>query len=239
MSDTTTEHLSAGQLAEQAAHAIRELIHRTHPTSDDLVYPADTATIIATLAHMTGMLPQLLAQLTRRLTHQHQNGSLTLDSLVPQPHLASTMHALTGSLHHAIEHAQHTTAELDTAHQHAAHLAAAEPATNDQGPNTNARGQNSCRPVGPKHLTKRNRVIVDHSTAGLIVPGVVTKLDRARLPEMIPAAALLPHRRCRSGGHAARGPGGGMHAATQSAMCRKADQTRRPQRRRRSCSATG
>ena len=159
MSDTTTttEHLSAGQLADQAAHAIHELNHRTHPASDDLAYPADTAAIIATLAHMTGMLGQLLAQLTAWLTHQHQDGRLTLDSLAPQPDLPQTMHALTDSLQHAIRYAPHTATQLDTAHQHAAHLAAAKPATNDQAPNTNARGQNSCRTVGPNHLTKRKR----------------------------------------------------------------------------------
>jgi len=138
-----------------AAHAIHELNHRAQPSGDDLVYPADTAAIIATLAHMTGMLPQLLAQLTRWLTHQHQDGRLTLDSLEARPGLAPTMHALTDSLQHAIRYAQHTAAELDTAHQHAAHLAAAEPATNYQAPNTNARGQNSCRSLGPNHLTKR------------------------------------------------------------------------------------
>jgi len=150
----TTEHLTAGQLADQAAHAIHELNHRTQPTGADLAYPADTAAIIATLAHMTGMLGQLLAQLTRWLAHQHQHGSLTLDSLAPLPDLPQTMHALTSSLQHAIGHAHHTAAELDTAHQHAAHLAAAEPATNDQHPNTNARGQNSCRSVGPNHLMR-------------------------------------------------------------------------------------
>ena len=163
MSDTTTEHLSAGQLAEQAAHAIRELIHRTHPTGDDLVYPADTATIIATLAHMTGMLPQLLAQLTRWLTHQHQDGRLTPDSLEARPGLAPTMHTLTDSLQHAIAHAQHTAAELDTAHQHAAHLAAAEPATNYQAPNTKCPGPkfmqiSGAKPLDETHSRPKNAV---------------------------------------------------------------------------------
>ena len=173
MSDTTTEHLSAGQLADQAAHAIHELNHRAQPSGDDLVYPADTAAIIATLAHMTGMLPQLLAQLTAWLTHQHQDGRLTLDSLEARPGLAPTMHALTDSLQHAIKYAQHTAAELDTAHQHAAHLAAAEPATNSQGPKTNARGQNSCRSLGPNHLTRRKSpIVVSHSALSRASPTV-------------------------------------------------------------------
>lgn len=157
MSDTTTEHLSAGQLAERAAHAIHELNHRTHPAADDLAYPADTAAIIATLATMTGMLGQLLAQLTNWFTRQHQDGGLALDSLAPQPDLTQAMHTLTRSLQHAIRHAQHTAAELDTAHQHAACLSAAKPATNNQEPNTTVRGQNSCRSLGPNHLTKRSR----------------------------------------------------------------------------------
>jgi len=143
-------------MAERGAHAIHELTRQTQLTGDDLAYPADTAAIIATLAAMTGMLGQLLAQLTRRLAHQHQNSRLTLDSIAPQPDLAQAMHALTSSLYHAIEHARHTAAELDTAHQHAAHLAAAEPATNNRGPNTNARGQNSCRSVRRNHLTKHS-----------------------------------------------------------------------------------
>lgn len=141
--------------------------------SRTLVYPADTAAIIATLAHMTGMLPQLLAQLTAWLTHQHQDGRLTLDSLEARPGLAPTMHALTDSLQHAIKYAQHTAAELDTAHQHAAHLAAAEPATNNQGPKTNARGQNSCRSVGPNHLTRRKSpIVVSHSALSRASPTV-------------------------------------------------------------------
>lgn len=152
MPDTITDHLSAGQLAERAANAIHELNHRTHPTGENLVYPADAAEIIATLAAMTGMLGQLLTQLTRWLAHQHRDGRLTLDSLSPQPDLASAMRALTSSLQHAIEQAQHTAAELDTAHQHAAHLAAAQPATNDQGPNTKGPGPKFMQIGGAKSL---------------------------------------------------------------------------------------
>ncbi|MGK2882567.1 MAG: hypothetical protein ACSLE6_17815 [Mycobacterium sp.] len=57
---------------------------------------------------MTGMLPQLLAQLTAWLTHQHRDRRLTLDSLEARPGLAPVMHALTDSLQHAIRYAQHT-----------------------------------------------------------------------------------------------------------------------------------
>ncbi|KZS57235.1 hypothetical protein A4G26_16405 [Mycobacterium kansasii] len=164
MSDTTTEHLSAGQLADQAAHAIHELNHRAHPSGGDLVYPADTAAIIATLAHMTGMLPQLLAQLTRWLTHQHQDGKLTLDSLEARPGLAPIMHALTDNLQNAIRYAQHTAAELDTAHQHAAHLAAAEPAHQLSSPNTKRPGPKFMQISGAKPLDETQRP--PHRNAG-------------------------------------------------------------------------
>jgi hypothetical protein len=155
MPNTATEHLSASELADQAAHAIGELTRRTRPAGDDLAYPADAAAIIATLAHMTGMLGQLLTQLANWFAHQQQNGRLALDSLAPQPGLAPTMHTLASSLQHAIAHAQHTAEQLDTAHQYAAHLAATEPTTNDHDPKPTARGENSCRSMGPNHLTKR------------------------------------------------------------------------------------
>lgn len=159
MPDTITDHLSAGQLADRAANAIHELNRRTHPTSKDLVYPADAAEIIATLAAMTGMLGQLLTQLTRWLAHQHRDGRLTLDSLSPQPDLASAMRALTSSLQHAIEQAQHTATELDTAHQHAAHLAAAQPATKRSKPQHQGPGPKFMQIGGAKTLDETHQVV--------------------------------------------------------------------------------
>jgi hypothetical protein len=125
MPPTDTRHHPVGHLADQAAHAIRQLNHRTRPATDGLAEPADTAEIIAALASMTGMLPQLLGQLAHWLEHQQHHGRLRLDTLAPLPDPAQTVHALTDSLHHAIQCVQRTAAELDTAHQHAAHLAAA------------------------------------------------------------------------------------------------------------------
>jgi len=52
-----TDQLTVGQLADQAAHAIRLLNHRTRPATKGLADPAETAEIIAALASMTGMCP--------------------------------------------------------------------------------------------------------------------------------------------------------------------------------------
>lgn len=149
MPNTDTEHVAVSDLADQAAHAVRLLNHRTRPATDGLADPLDTAEIIAALASMTGMLPQLLGQLAHWLEREHHHGRLRVDSLAPLPEPTETIHALTSSLQHAIQCVQRAAEELDTAHEHAAHLASAEPAPH--------RGQHSCRSVGPSHLTKRTR----------------------------------------------------------------------------------
>jgi hypothetical protein len=149
MSNTDTEHVAVADLADQAANAIRLLNHRTRPATADLADPAEAAEIIAALASMTSILPQLLGQLAGWLAHEHSYGRLRFDALAPLPDPAQTVHALTSSLQHATQCMQRAAAELDTAHEHAAHLATAEPPPRG--------GQHSCRSVGPSHLTKRRR----------------------------------------------------------------------------------
>ena len=141
MSTTNTEDIALGDLADQAAHAIRLLNHRTRLGIGGPVDPADAAEIIAALATMTARLPQLLGQLAGWLEHEHHHSRLRVDDLTPQPDTAQTVHAVSNSLQHATRCLQRVAAELDTAHQHAAHLAS-------------ARSQDSCRSVGPDHLTK-------------------------------------------------------------------------------------
>ena len=143
MPSTPDEHLAVGEVADQAAHAIRQLTHRTRPATRGLAEPSDTAEIIAALASMTGMLPQLLTQLAHWLDHQHHRVQLRVDDPTPLLDTTQTVHTLIDRLREATRCLQSTTAELDAAHQHATHLAA------------NNRGQNSCRSVGPSHLTKR------------------------------------------------------------------------------------
>jgi hypothetical protein len=149
MTGTHTEHVAVGHVAARAADAIRLLNHLTRPGAGGLAEPCDAAEVIADLAAMTWRLPQLLGQLARWLEGELQNGSLRVDELSPLPDPDEAVLTLTQSLQHASESLRSTAEELDTAHQHAAHLAA-----------TPARGrsQNSCRSVGPSHLTKRTRL---------------------------------------------------------------------------------
>ncbi len=128
-----TQHLSehsVGPLAQQAAHAVRALNHRTRPNAGGLTDPLDTADLIAELAHLTGMLPQLLGQLGDWLEAEHHLGRPRVDPDAPHPDPEQTIHALTSALRHAAHTQQRTAHALDTAHQHAAHLAAInEPTT--------------------------------------------------------------------------------------------------------------
>ncbi len=85
MPATHTEHIIAGHLADRAAHDIRLLNHGTRPATDGPTQPGDPAEIIAALASMTGMLPQLLGQLAHWLEHQQHDGRLRVDTLTPPP----------------------------------------------------------------------------------------------------------------------------------------------------------
>ena len=148
-----TEQVAIGDLAAQATAVIRQINHLTHPATAELTNPCDAADVIAALAAMTWMLPQLLGQLAHWLQHEHRAGRLRVDDLAPLPNSDQTMQALTRSLQHASQALRHAAEELDTAHQHAAHLATTEADTPAR-----ARGQNSCRSVGPNHLTKRSQL---------------------------------------------------------------------------------
>lgn len=150
MASTDTGPHDTGRLADQATHAVRELTHLTRPAVGGLTEPCDASDVIAALAAMTWMLPQLLGQLTHWLQHEHHADRLRVDDHAPLPDPDPTVHALTRSLQHASQALKRAAEELDTAHQHTAHLATTDPDTPAR-----TRGQNSCRSVGPNHLTKR------------------------------------------------------------------------------------
>jgi hypothetical protein len=61
---------SIGQWADDAVQAVRVLDHRTRPATGELTDPADPAEVIAGLAALAGMLPQLLDQLAGWLLDQ-------------------------------------------------------------------------------------------------------------------------------------------------------------------------
>lgn len=112
------------QWAELAEQAVRVLNHRTRPTLIELTGPAQTAEVIAVLASMAAMLPQLLDQLARWLLEQQHDGRLRVDFLAPHSDVCQAVHAAVGALAHASECSRRTGHALHAAHQHAAHLAA-------------------------------------------------------------------------------------------------------------------
>ena len=115
--DTSPEP-TIGQLAEQAAQAVRALNHLTRPGTDALAHPAEAGDLAAALCCLTGRLPQLLSQLNRWLVSQQQAGHLRVDTSSPLPEPAAAVHAVTGQLTQAALNAQQASDALDTAHQH-------------------------------------------------------------------------------------------------------------------------
>ena len=108
-------------LGEQAADALRELNHLTRD-GDAFAGPAELCWLLADLATTAQRLPQLLAQLSRWLNQQHANATLRADNNdCPGALVAATTAALSG----AADHARRLAADMDAAHQHAAHLAIA------------------------------------------------------------------------------------------------------------------
>ncbi|HYU85914.1 MAG TPA: hypothetical protein VEK80_14030 [Kribbellaceae bacterium] len=120
------------QWAELAEQAVRVMTHRTRPALTELTDPADAAEVIADLASLAAMLPQLLDQLARWLLEQQHDGRMRVDFLAPQSEVCQAVHAAVGALAHAGECSRRAGHALDTAHQHAAHLAT----TDDNGPNS-------------------------------------------------------------------------------------------------------
>ena len=106
-------------LGEHATEAIRELNHRTRHR-DAFTDPTQLSELIAELAALAGMLPQLLDQHRRWLHNEHHNTPLRVDNDIDPGELVCLAAAqLTRASHYA--HALADT--LDNAHQHVAHLA--------------------------------------------------------------------------------------------------------------------
>ncbi len=107
------------RLGEQAADALRELNHHTRD-SDAFTDPAELCWLLADLNATAQRLPQLLAQLSRWLNQQHANATFRADnSDCPGELIAAATAALAG----AANHARRLAVDVNTAHQHTAHLA--------------------------------------------------------------------------------------------------------------------
>ena len=123
---------SIGQWADDAVQAVRVLNHRTPPATGELTDPADPAEVIAGLAALAGMLPQLLDQLAGWLLDQQCGGRPRVDNLAPQPDVTQAVHPTAAALTHAGECLRPAGHAIDTAHQHAAHLATTDDGGDDE-----------------------------------------------------------------------------------------------------------
>jgi hypothetical protein len=126
MINTGIGELTAGQLGEQAAQAVRALNHLTRPALGALSDPVEAAELIAALASVTGGLPQLTGQLASWLSSEDRTGRLRVDADSPH-HPAGTAAAVmdaTAALTQAGQCAHAAGRALDAAHQVLARLAA-------------------------------------------------------------------------------------------------------------------
>jgi hypothetical protein len=116
--------LTTGELAEQAAEAVRALNHLTRRESGTLAYPGEVCEIVTALARAASRLPQLLGQLSGWLHAEQRHGRLRVDALSPQPDPAMAVADVIGELTRASQCAHAAGRALDAAHQQLAHLAA-------------------------------------------------------------------------------------------------------------------
>ena len=72
--------MTPGEIASQAAHAIRVLNELTHGGGGELSHPGDVRDIVGSLELIGQGLPQLCEHLARFLVIQHEDGQLAHDS---------------------------------------------------------------------------------------------------------------------------------------------------------------
>jgi hypothetical protein len=121
----TTDTEQAIDLAEQAAQAVRALIHLTRRTGT-LADPADTYLLLAALTTLAQRLPQLLTQIDRRLDTDLDPAQLRVDGWAPIPEPPALLDGVSSDLHRASQLADHLGAALDSPQQTIAHLAVAD-----------------------------------------------------------------------------------------------------------------
>ena len=132
---TAGEHISRprpGELADQAAEAIRAL---NHVTPEALDYPGDLYEVIASLKLMAQRLPQLFGQMSAWLEHEHAAGRIAHDTRqIPEQYVRG----VTGSLARAGADSSALADALNAAHNGCSGLKAAQPEAGDRPAGTGA-----------------------------------------------------------------------------------------------------
>ena len=111
------------ELADEAARAVRELIHRTRH-ADAFTGPSELYRLVGDLTLLVGGLPQLLGQLEGWLHAEHDAGRVRSDTHNdPGPAVSDAA----DDLAEAGDAARNVARALNGAHQHLAHLGSLTP----------------------------------------------------------------------------------------------------------------
>jgi hypothetical protein len=114
---------ASGDLANQAADAIRALTHATRPGAADYEYPADVYVVVGSLGRLVQDLPQSLRQAVRWLADTHARGGVRDVDAGTEAETAQTVCAVILELSEAATHAGRAANSLRDAHAPAARLA--------------------------------------------------------------------------------------------------------------------
>lgn len=105
--------MTAAELSDEAAEAIRRLNHLTREAGDGLEYPGDAYSTVANLKALVQRLPQTFEQILAFLTNLHDGGHLRSDR---GPNADDDMAAVKAALDWAADDARTLAECLDSAH---------------------------------------------------------------------------------------------------------------------------
>ncbi|MGW7658072.1 hypothetical protein ACWGMA_19455 [Streptomyces asiaticus] len=105
--------MTAAELSETAAEAIRQLNHATRAEGNGLEYPGDAYSTVANLKTLVQRLPQTFEQITAFLADLHDGGHLRSDR---GPNADDDMASVKAALEWAADDARNLAECLDSAH---------------------------------------------------------------------------------------------------------------------------
>ncbi|WP_143670262.1 hypothetical protein [Streptomyces antimycoticus] len=119
----TRRMMTAVELSDAAAEAIRQLNHATGKPGGGLEYPGDAYSTVANLKTLVQRLPQALEQIEAFITSLHTDGHLTSDRGRP---IEDEIDAIQAGLKWAAGDAELLAERLDQAHSALSPLGYAE-----------------------------------------------------------------------------------------------------------------
>ncbi|QKV92304.1 hypothetical protein HUT19_11545 [Streptomyces sp. NA02950] len=105
--------MTAAELSDAAAEAIRQLNHLTRPAGNGLEYPGDAYSTVSNLKTLVQRLPQTFEQIFAFLADLHEGGNLRSDR---GPNADDDVAAVKAALDWAADDARNLAETLDSAH---------------------------------------------------------------------------------------------------------------------------